>query len=226
MEMSMEMRTETTMEMRMEMTMDTLPAALARHLTDAGAAWLAGARARVSREPAAIEVLFPAAGRHCGRGPLEEAVGGWTIDDAARTLLIAELPLTGAALAEAIEGLYRYGDAAEQRGVLRALSVADSVMKLGDAFVPIVRDALRTNDTRLIAAALGPYGARHLDAATYRQGVLKCVFTGIPLAGISGLDQRVDDELIRMMSEFADERMAAGRVVPDDVRRFVPSPEA
>jgi hypothetical protein len=212
--------------MTMKTTMDELTAALASHLTEDGAAWLAAARARVSGEPAAIEVLFPAVGRHCGRGPLDEPFGGWTVDDAARTLLIADLPLTGAALTEAIEGLYRYGDAAEQRGVLRALSVAGPVRKLGDAFVPIIRDALRTNDTRLIAAALGPYGARHLDAATYRQGVLKCVFTGIPLAGISGLDRRVDDELVRMMSEFADERIAAGRVVPDDVWRFVPSPEA
>jgi hypothetical protein len=212
--------------MSVEMTMDMLTAALARHLTGDGAAWLAAARARVSREPAAIEVLFPAAGRHCGRGTIEEPPGGWTVDDAARTMLIAGLPLTGAALTEAIEGLYRYGDAAEQRGVLRALSVVDPVMTRGDAFIPIVRDALRTNDTRLIAAALGPYGARHLDAAAYRQGVLKCVFTGIPLAGIAGLDERVDDELVRMMSEFADERIAAGRVVPDDVWRFVPSPEA
>ncbi|HZB33511.1 MAG TPA: EboA domain-containing protein [Streptosporangiaceae bacterium] len=212
--------------MTVETTMDEVTAALARHLTDDGAAWLAAARARVSGEPAAIEVLFPAAGRHCGRGRIEEPAGGWTVDDAARTVLIAELPLTGPALTETIEGLYRYGDAGEKRGVLRALSVVDPVMKLGESGVPLLRDALRTNDTRLIAAALGPYGARHLDAAAYRQGVLKCLFTGIPLADIAGLDRRVDDELVRMMSDFAQERIAAGRVVPDDVWRFVPSPEA
>jgi hypothetical protein len=212
--------------MTMGTTMEKLTAALARHLTDDGAAWLAAARARVSSEPAAIDVLFPAVGRHCGRGRIEEPGGGWTVDDAARTLLIAELPLTGPALTKAIEDLYRYGDAGEQRGVLRALAVLDSGANLGDAFVSIIRDAVRTNDTRLIAAALGPYGARHLSAADYRQAVLKCVFTGIPLAHISGLDQRVDDELVRMMSEFAQERIAAGRVVPDDVWRFVPSPEA
>jgi hypothetical protein len=180
----------------------------------------------VSREPAAIDVLFPAVGRHCGRGRIEGLAGGWTVDDAARTLLIAELPLTGPALTKAIEELYRYGDAGEKRGVLRALSVVDPVIELGEGGLPLVRDALRTNDTRLIAAALGSYGARHLDAAAYRQGVLKCLFTGIPLADIAGLDQRVDDELVRMMSEFAQERIAAGRVVPDDVWRFVPSPEA
>jgi hypothetical protein len=190
---------------------------LAARLAADARAWLAEARDKVAVDPAAIRVLFPAAGRKCGRGPLGEDEG-WTVDDAARTVLIAALPLTGSALTREIDDLYRFGDAAEKRGVLRALSVVDP----GDGNLPIVRDALRTNDTRLIAVALGAYGARHLDAAGYRQGVLKCVFTGIPLAGISGIDSRVDDELVRMLREFAAERIAAGRPVPDDVWLVVP----
>jgi hypothetical protein len=208
------------------MTLAELHAALARLLTDEGAAWLASARVEVSREPAAIHVMSPQAGRRCGRGRVPGVPGGWTVDDVARTLLIAELPLEGAALAGAVAELYWEGDAAEKRSVLRALSVLDSLTRSGDEFVPIVRDALRTNDTRIIAAALGRYGAGHLDAADYRQGVLKCLFSGIPLGDISGLDRRVDDELRRMMSEYAEERIAAGRPVPDDIWRFVPSPEA
>ncbi len=208
------------------MTVEEVHVALAPHLNDDGAAWLAEARVKVSRDPAAIHAVSPYAGRRCGRGRINRLRGGWTVDDAVRTLLIAELPLEGPALTAVIEELYWEGDAAEKRGVLRALSVIDSVEGLGDAFLPIVRDAARTNDTRLIAAALGPYGARHLDDAGYRQGVLKCLFTGIPLSDISGTDDRVDDELVRMLSEFAQERIAAGRAVPDDVWHFVPSPEA
>lgn len=208
------------------MTMDALSAALARRLSDDGADWLARARVKVSRDAAAIHVLSPQAGRRCGRDRIDELPGGWTVDDAARTLLIAELPLEGPELKAAIEELYWEGDAAEKRGVLRALSVLDPVAMFGDALLPLVKDALRTNDTRLVAAALGPYGAGHLDAADYRQGVLKCVFTGIPLSHIAGIDRRVDAELVRMMSEFAEERTAAGRPVPDDVWRFVPPEEA
>jgi hypothetical protein len=208
------------------MTMDELYAALERQLTDDGAAWLAEARLKVSRDPAAIHVVSPQAGRRCGRGALSGLDGGWTVDDAVRTLLIAELPVEGAALTAAIEELYWEGDAAEKRGVLRALSVLDSVARFGDEFVPLVQDALRTNDNRLIAAGLGLYGARHLDAADYRHGVLKCVFAGIPLRDIPGLDRRADDELVRMMTEFAQERISAGRAVPDDVWHFVPAPEA
>ena len=205
------------------MTVEELTAALAARLTGDAADWLTQARDKVAADAAAIRTLFPAAGRRCGRGPLAApaaagGAGGWTVDDAARTVLIAALPLTGSALTREIEDLYRYGDAAEKRGVLRALSVVDP----GPDGLPVVRDALRTNDTRLVAAALGPYGALHLDAAAYRQGVLKCVFTGIPLAEISGLGRRTDDELVRMLRGFAEERIAAGRPVPEDVWLVVP----
>jgi hypothetical protein len=80
-----------------------------------------------------------------------------------------------------------------------------------------VRDALRGNDTRLIAAALGPYAAQRLDDAGYRHAVLKCVFLGIPLSVVSGLARRADPELARMLADFARERAAAGRDVPADV---------
>ncbi|WP_449479656.1 EboA domain-containing protein [Streptomyces rochei] len=48
--------------------------------------------------------------------------------------------------------------------------------------LPLVEDALRANDTPLLAAALGPYAARHLDAHQWRHAVLKCLFTGVPVA--------------------------------------------
>jgi hypothetical protein len=183
------------------------------HLTQSGARWLDLAAERVAADAGAIRRLFPAVGRQCGRGPLTDGPHGWTVDDAARALLLTRLPLTGPALAKEVDELYRYGDAAEKRGVLRALPLLD----LGDEALPLVHDALRTNDTRLIGAALGPYGAAHLDAHAYRHGVLKCVFTGVPLAEVAGLRERRDAELARMFTAFARERVAAGRSVPADV---------
>jgi hypothetical protein len=164
-------------------------------------------------------MLFPAVGRECGRAVIErDGLRGWTVDDAARVLLLAGLPLVGEDLAREVCDLYWYGDAAEKRGVLRALACLD----VGDAALPVVHDALRTNDTRLIAAALGPYAAAHLDDAAYRQAVLKCVFLSIPLAWVADLDKRKDAELVRMMRAFAEERQAAGRSVPPDVLLIVP----
>jgi hypothetical protein len=173
-------------------------------------AWLAAALDRVAAEPTAIAGLFPAVSRRCGREPLPEPAG-WTVDDAARALLLAALPLRGAALADEVGQLYRYGDAAEKRAVLRALPLLD----IGDGGVDLLHDAIRTNDPRLVAAALGPH-ARHLDDAMWRQAVLKCVFMDVPLNVVHGLAQRADAELATMLAGLAQERRAAGRTMPDD----------
>ncbi|MFG1882320.1 EboA domain-containing protein [Micromonospora sp. NPDC049102] len=186
------------------MTPDSLRAAL-RGVPDPD--WLDTALRRVAAEPTAITRLFPSAGRRCGRGALPDAPG-WTADDAARVLLLTSLPGEHAAYAGS---LYQHGDAAERRAVLRALPL----LPIGPEAVPLLHDAIRTNDTRLVAAALGPY-ARHLDAAAWRQAVLKCVFSGVPLAAVADLDARADGELAAMLAALAAERHAAGRDLPAD----------
>jgi hypothetical protein len=174
-------------------------------LTDDG--WLAGSLRLVADDARAFEARFPAVGRRCGRRP--SSLPGWTVDEAARALLLAALPAER--LPAALESGYVHGAAAEKRAVLKALPM----LPLGDEAVPLLLDALRTNDTRLVAAALGPY-AVHLDDAAWRDGVLKCVFMGIPLSAVHGLADRVDDELVAMLDAFARERRAAGREVPAD----------
>ena len=142
------------------MTLSDLSAAVEARASADGLAWLREASANVAGDPTAIRTRFPMVGRKVGREPLEEGADPadlftWTIDDAARVLLLV-------AMGEAVEGelaeLYRYGDAAERRGVLRALPFLD----LGDRGLGLTDDAIRTNDTRLIAAALGPYATEHL----------------------------------------------------------------
>ena len=197
------------------MKVESVRTAVNRALEPAGSMWLADAQKQITADPAALARLFPAVGRKCGRGQLwtdDPELIGWTVDDAVRTLL-----LVGASI-EDVTAVYNYGDAAERRGVLRALPLLD----LGDTAIALVLDALRTNDTRLIAAALGPYSARHLPVEPWRQAVLKCVFLGIPLAWVADLDRRKDAELVRMMRAFAEERQAAGRSVPPDVLLIVP----
>ncbi len=194
------------------LTDEELRVALAGAVADP--AWLADAVHRVSVSPAAISTLFPAMGRHCGRGPLpgsHPGLAGWTVDDAGRVLLLTALPLPGPDLAAAAGRLYRCGDAAEKRGVLRALPWLD----IGAGGVELLHDAIRSNDPRLVAAALGPY-AVHLADPMWRQAVLKCVFMDIPLSQVSGLAGRADGELRRMLAGLADERRAAGRTIPAD----------
>ncbi|SEF33173.1 hypothetical protein SAMN05421837_106631 [Amycolatopsis pretoriensis] len=179
-------------------------------------AWLEEARTKVAADATALRTVFPGVGRRVGRGPSDTP--GWTVDDVARVELLKAAPGAAAEMPD----LYRYGDAAEKRAVLRGLSVVD----IGDAGLALVADALRTNDPRLVTAAMGEYAAEHLDDAAYRHGVLKCVFMGIPLAEVAGLDRRTDGELLRMMRSFAAERTAAGRDVPADLRPLLNEQDA
>lgn len=156
--------------------------------------------------------VFPAVGRGVGRDPVAD---GWTTDEVVRALLLVGRPI------EVITSLYRYGDAAEKLAVLRALDVAEVEAVAQGAAVPVLADAIRTNDPRLLAAALGPYATKWLPPASFRQAVLKCVFAGVPLRVVDGLPDRADAELRRMMADFAAERTAAGRMVPADLTRYL-----
>ncbi|MEV6636731.1 EboA domain-containing protein [Actinoplanes sp. NPDC051470] len=159
-----------------------------------------------------ITRLFTRADRQLGR---DEIAPGWTAGQAGRALLL------GGQSPEQIRELYDHGDAAEKLAVLKALPL----LPIKDAGVPLLLDALRTNDTRLVAAALGPY-ARHLDAATWRQGVIKIVFMGVPLAEVEDLDERADAELAQMLRSLADERAAAGREMSADATALLNRLEA
>ncbi|SEK75798.1 EboA domain-containing protein [Nonomuraea pusilla] len=172
------------------------------------AAWLDTALTAAVERPETVGRSFARAGRQAGRAPLP-GVPGWTADEAARALLLAALPADR--LPAEIDDLYRHGDAEEKLAVLKALPM----LAAGPAGLPLLHDAIRTNDTRLLAAALGPY-ARHLGQAAWRQAVLKCVFMGVPLTAVDGLDERADHELAVMLAAFSDERAAAGRPMPAD----------
>lgn len=186
--------------------------ALAALTAAAPRGWLDRAVESVRRDPASIGALFPAVGREVGRGAAE---------DAGRARLLGAL--SAEALAAELPDLYRYGDAAEKLGVLRALAGLAVEPAVG---LPLVADALRTNDTRLVAAAMGEYAAAHLDPHAWRHGVLKCVFVGVPLAAVARWRDRADAELRRMAADFAEERRAAGRAVPTDVHRLLEAPDA
>ncbi|MCT7350992.1 EboA domain-containing protein, partial [Streptomyces sp. 15-116A] len=184
---------------------------LASRLGGAARAWLDQALDEAAAHPGSHgpisvwELRLAEAGRRCGSAHA----------DAARVLILrAARPGT-----DALTRVYSQGTADERRAVLHALPH----LVPGPDALPLVEDALRTNDTRLVAAALGPYAARHLDAHTWRHAVLKCLFTGVPVHQVADLARRArgDAELARMLGDYAEERTAAGRPVPDDLHRVL-----
>ncbi|WP_353952368.1 EboA domain-containing protein [Knoellia sp. S7-12] len=179
--------------------------------------WKDDARHVVANDAEAVLSLFPGAARHArAEGDDGEAV---------RVELLEAIPGELDDVVRITSTLYSRGDSAEKQAVLAALPSLDRATTarpaVGDALLLLVRDALRTNDTRLVARALGAYAATHLDDAAWRQGVVKAIFMGIPLDTVADLERRTDDELRRMVSDFIDERQAAGRDVPADAQRIV-----
>jgi hypothetical protein len=182
--------------------------------------WMERATSDIRRDPSCIRALFPAVGREVGRRALQpegdpHGLVHGTVDDAARARLLEAL--TPEARCAELPDLYRYGDDAEKRGVLRALANLAVPKDIG---VPMLADALRTNDIRLVAAAMGEY-ATHLDEHSWRHGVLKCLFVGVPLDAVAGWHVRADGELRRMVADYAEERRAAGRPIPADAARLL-----
>ncbi|GAP49722.1 EboA domain-containing protein [Streptomyces azureus] len=200
-------------------TLDTAlassPADLRRHLTThldpAARAWLEHALDEAAAHPglhgpiSAWELRLAEAGRRCGAA----------YADAARVLILD----AARAGTDALTRVYFQGTAGERRAVLHALPHLVS----GPGALPLVEDALRTNDTRLLTAAVGPYAARHLAPHDWRHAVLKCLFTGVPVDRVADLPRRArgDGELARMLGDYAAERTAAGRTVPEDLYRVL-----
>jgi hypothetical protein len=201
--------------------------------------WLAQALAAVRRDPRAVDEAFPQAGRRVGRDPLRPGsdpagTAHGTADDAARAALVVALAEAygpdALAFADHLVVLYRDGDTAERRGVLRGLDAltASAAGPLPGPVIAVGRDlagdALRANDTSLVAAAVGPFAAVHLDQHTWRHAVVKLVFQQTSLDAVADLDRRADGELARMATDLAAERRAAGRPVPDDLARIAAVP--
>jgi hypothetical protein len=178
---------------------------------------------------------FTAAARHVGKAKLDlvpdEArrlsalgvtwpLGDWGVDELGRVTLL--LRAAGRwpqdELVALVEEGYRHGDNRERQAVLRALPLFPSA----EPFLPVGIDACRTHIQPLFEAIAceNPYPARHFADLNFNQMVLKALFTGVALARIVQLDERVTPELVRMANDYASERRAAGRSAPPDIWRL------
>lgn len=145
----------------------------------------------------------------------------WQIDNVARTALLlralSALPADGHA--EFVRQVYLRGDYREQAAVLHSLSF----LPQPEQHLELAIDACRTNvlDVFEAIACENAYPAAFFPAANFNQVVLKAIFMAVLAGRIAGLASRVTPELKRMVTDFASERRAAGRSVPEDVDLIV-----
>lgn len=207
-----------------------------RRLDEGTRAWLEGQLARVAAEPGnvALQVAYGMVPRRLGKGmldltpPEEQAANRciqgwkpstWSLVDAGRILLLAGLPETNPDFAPRFRSLCQTADLAESISLYKGLPVYPAP----ESLEPQVGEGLRTNMRSVFDAIAhhNPYPMVHFDTHRWNHMVLKALFVGSPLAPIEGLDARANDELARIMRDFAHERWAAGRQVPHEIWRCV-----
>jgi hypothetical protein len=141
----------------------------------------------------------------------------WSLADLGRAALLARAleVIPASEHLDFVREVYQRGDTREQAAVLRALALLPDSRR----FVDIATDACRTNVTDVFEAIAceNPYPAAHFPELNFNQLVIKAIFMGVAVSGIVGLAERRTDELRRMAEDFASERRAAGRPVPDDI---------
>ena len=98
-----------------------------------------------------------------------------------------------------------------------------AVFPAAKALLPRAREGVRSSIAPLFEAIAcrNPYPRDMFDNDPWNQMVVKCVFSGTPLAAVIGLSQRRNDDLIAMLRDLVSERHAAGRPLPAEVHAFI-----
>lgn len=173
---------------------------------------------------------FSGAGRRFGRGavpddlpqiaPLAQhglIVAGRPWAELGRVALLLSLPgrVPEAGVLEFVQEAYRTGDLEEKQAVLRSLAF----LPQPSAFVAIAAEGARSNAVSIVEAITcdNPFAARHFSTDALNQLTMKALFNGLPLLRIVGLQERMNDDLVRMSRDYGRERRAAGRAISTDL---------
>ena len=114
--------------------------------------------------------------------------------------------------------IIRGGDE-EQAAAIMALNFRKDAKDYKGSVVHVCR----TNSTTVHSAVSqnNPYAARYFDDQEFKQLTIKTIFMGLDFDQISGLEDRFNGDLGKSLTDFFDERRAAGRWLPDSVIEFM-----
>lgn len=210
---------------------------LERRLPDEARAWVDSACAEIAggAPDRRFFLAFSTAVHRCGKELLDptpeelEAAsaarsgwnpGGWSLEQAARALLVLSLPLDDRdAWSRTLTRVQESADVGEAVALGQILPL----LPHAESHVLRARELLRTNITAAFEAVAcrNPYPADALPEDAWNQMVLKAMFVGSPIHEIVGLDDRANPALSRMLLDYAHERWAAGRPVDPALWRAV-----
>jgi hypothetical protein len=143
----------------------------------------------------------------------------WTVDQAARVLLLLSTGAGGERFAARLDALCATADVDELVAFYSGLPLYPDPPRHRARAAEGVRSNMRVV---FEAVAHGnPFPAEHLADEAWNQMVLKALFVGSALHPIVGLDPRANPALARMLGDYAHERWAARRSISPELWRCV-----
>ncbi len=143
-------------------------------------------------------------------------VGEWTLVLATRIFVLSQFYVMQE---DAFQKLYAFYDSSDTEVRQACLTAINFIHGSQEDALVLIYDAGRTYLSALMSSAWcnHPFSANALSEQEYHKAVLKALFCDIPVSGFSNLNERATPALAQSLCEYADEREAAGRIVPPAV---------
>lgn len=215
---------------------DLLASWIERHATPEALAWLSAKRAELAHEPSAraLSGAFGLVSRKLGKADLaldandldqaEAARPGWrpaglSLDQAARILLLLGAANGPEPFPARLQAMVSTADVGELIAIYKGLPLYPDAEDL----VPLATDGLRTAMRAVFEAVAhgNPFPAERFSQSAWNHMVLKTLFIDSVLYPIAGLDRRWNEELAKILVDYAHERWAAHRPVTPELWRGV-----
>lgn len=209
---------------------------LRRQLPAPAEQWLDAQLAKLAEEPSerSLQIALGMAPRRLGKDDLALSQDdlaaaaaarpgwdprGWSVDEAARILILVEAGGRGAAFAKRFTALCQTADAGEAIALYRGLPLYPDPELLEAQAAEGVRSNMRS--TFEAVAHHNPFPRERFDENRWNQMVVKALFIGSTMQPVQGLDERANPALAKILCDYAHERWAAGRPVAPELWRCV-----
>ena len=144
----------------------------------------------------------------------------WTLDRVVRVLLLTNVQNESEEeYCQTIETLFETAEINEAVALYTALPY----LQYPEKWLYRATEAVRSNMGSVFDAIAfqNPYPAKYFSESAWNQLVLKCIFNDKSIHLITGLEERANQNLANILSDFAHERWAAHRTIPPQVWRLV-----
>jgi hypothetical protein len=148
----------------------------------------------------------------------------WSAEEAARVAIwLATWRGDEERFADLVDRLCATGELNEHVACLKGFAVFPAPGRL----LTRARSAVRSSAQPVFEAMAchNPYPTDYFNDDAFNHMVVKCVFSGVSIAAVVGLDERRNEKLVRMMRDLVSERQSASRPVPERVHRWIAGKE-